>query len=56
MEGLPDLVQQYKDLRIDIIRTHDIMGPTDMLQRTIRSNNPLLTWLVPDLKQRDSTW
>ena len=30
MEGLPDLVGQYKDLRIDMVRTHDFMGPTEI--------------------------
>jgi hypothetical protein len=51
MEGLPDLVEPYKDLRIDSIRTHDIMGPTDIAARYSVAN-PLLAWLVPDLQQR----
>src|SRR3981081_613316 len=41
MPGLPDLVQQYRDLQIDMIRTHDIMGPTD-IAATYSSENPLL--------------
>ncbi len=51
MEGLPDLVQQYRDLRIDSIRTHDIMGPTDVAAH-YSTDRPLLIWLVPDLQQR----
>jgi hypothetical protein len=27
--GLPDLMAQYRDLRIDTIRAHDFFGPTD---------------------------
>jgi xylan 1,4-beta-xylosidase len=51
MEGLPNLVRQYKDLHIDMVRTHDIMGPTDIAAR-YSVDNPLLAWLVPDSKQR----
>jgi xylan 1,4-beta-xylosidase len=51
MQGLPNLVQQYKALGIDVIRTHDTMGPTDISAR-FSLNNPLLTWLVPDSVQR----
>ena len=28
--GLPTLVQQYKDLRINQVRTHDSMGPSEI--------------------------
>ena len=28
--ALPDLSAQYRDLRIDLIRTHDFFGPTDI--------------------------
>jgi xylan 1,4-beta-xylosidase len=51
MEGLPKLIEQYKALHIDMIRTHDIMGPTDVAAR-YSEDNPLLKWLVPDSKQR----
>jgi xylan 1,4-beta-xylosidase len=51
MDGLPNLVQQYKDLRIDQVRTHDYMGPTDIDAR-FTQNNPMLTWLIPDAAQR----
>jgi xylan 1,4-beta-xylosidase len=51
MEGLPNLAQQYKELRIDVIRTHDTMGPTDVSAR-FSLDNPLLAWLVPDSGQR----
>jgi xylan 1,4-beta-xylosidase len=30
LPGGPDLSKQYKDLRIDLIRTHDIYGPTEI--------------------------
>jgi len=52
MRGLPDLGRQYKDLRIDMIRTHDIMGPTDIAAH-YSGDNPLLAWLIPDRGQRD---
>lgn len=51
MEGLPKLVQQYKALRIDMVRTHDIMGPTD-ISAHYSEDNLLLKWLVPDSAQR----
>ncbi len=51
MEGLPDVTQSYKDLHIDSIRTHDIMGPTDIAAH-YSTDNALLSWLVPDLQQR----
>jgi xylan 1,4-beta-xylosidase len=53
MQGLPNLVQQYKDLRIDQVRTHDYMGPTDIDAR-FTQDNPMLAWLVPDAGQRAS--
>ena len=51
MQGLPNLVKQYKDLHIDVIRTHDTMGPTD-ISAQFSNDNPLLAWLVPDNTQR----
>ena len=51
MDGLPNLVRQYKALSIDMVRTHDIMGPTDIAAR-YSVGTPLLAWLVPDSKQR----
>jgi xylan 1,4-beta-xylosidase len=51
MTGLPDLEQQYRELHIDVIRTHDTMGPTDIAAR-YSVDNPLLAWLVPDVAQR----
>ena len=50
-EGLPDLVGQYRDLRIDMVRTHDFMGPTEIDSQYL-NDDPLLTWLVPDKRQR----
>src|SRR5262250_1383299 len=44
MAGLPNLVEQYKDLRVNQVRTHDCMGPTDIDARFIE-NNPMLAWL-----------
>lgn len=51
MEGLPNLVKQYKDLRIDMVRTHDFMGPTEIDSR-FSNDDPLLAWLVPNSEQR----
>lgn len=51
MAGLPDLTEQYKALHIDVIRTHDTMGPTDVSAQ-FSNDNPLLAWLVPDNSQR----
>jgi xylan 1,4-beta-xylosidase len=51
MAGLPNLEKQYKDLRVDVIRTHDTMGPTDVDAR-FSVGTPLLAWLVPDTAQR----
>jgi xylan 1,4-beta-xylosidase len=49
--GLPDLVQQYKALRADQVRTHDFMGPTE-IDSKFDYKNKYLAWLVPDLTQR----
>jgi xylan 1,4-beta-xylosidase len=51
MAGLPNLVQQYKDLRVNQVRTHDFMGPTEIDSR-FEQTNPLLAWLIPDDTQR----
>src|ERR1700758_3330519 len=51
IDGLPDVTQQYKDLRIDMIRTHDTMGPTDV-DAYYSTDNLLLAWLVPDAERR----
>jgi len=51
MAGLPNLVEQYKDLRVNQVRTHDYMGPTD-IDAQFTENNPMLVWLIPDLPQR----
>lgn len=51
MEDLPDVTQQYKALRIDMIRTHDTMGPTD-IDAYYSKDNLLLAWLVPDAERR----
>lgn len=51
MAGLPNLVEQYKDLRVNQVRTHDYMGPTD-IDAQFTENNPMLVWLIPDLSQR----
>ena len=51
MAGLPDLVKQYKELRVNQVRTHDLMGPTEIDSRFEEANG-LLTWLVPDAGQR----
>jgi xylan 1,4-beta-xylosidase len=51
MPGLPDLVNQYRDLRVDQVRTHDFMGPTEIDSR-FEYHNGGLTWLIPDFDQR----
>jgi len=51
MAGLPDLVRQYKDLRVSQVRTHDVMGPTD-IDAHFTQDNALLAWLIPDPAQR----
>jgi hypothetical protein len=51
MTGLPDLVRGYEDLHIDMVRTHDFMGPTE-IDAQYTNNDPMLTWLVPDTEQR----
>jgi xylan 1,4-beta-xylosidase len=51
MAGLPNLVQQYKELRINVVRTHDLMGPADVDAKFDFKNSDL-AWLIPDDKQR----
>jgi xylan 1,4-beta-xylosidase len=51
MAGLPTLVQQYKELRINQVRTHDSMGPTDV-DAQFNVGNGELAWLIPDEAQR----
>jgi xylan 1,4-beta-xylosidase len=51
MEGLPNLVRQYKDLGIAQVRTHDFMGPTE-IDSKFDQGNSFLTWLIPDDAQR----
>ena len=53
MAGLPNLAQQYHDLRVNMVRTHDLMGPTEIDSRFDEANG-LLTWLIPDSAQRAS--
>ncbi len=51
MAGLPNLVEQYRDLRVDQVRTHDFMGPTEIDSRyDYREVN--LVSLIPDPAQR----
>ena len=51
MAGLPNLVRQYKDLNVDQVRTHDVMGPTE-IDSKFELLNSFLTWLIPDAGQR----
>jgi xylan 1,4-beta-xylosidase len=51
MAGLPDLVQQYNDLTISQVCTHDFMGPTEIDSKFVQDNS-FLTWLIPDSAQR----
>ena len=52
MAGLPNLVKQYKELRTSLVRTHDMMGPTD-IDAKFDFKNVFLAWLIPDDKQRE---
>jgi xylan 1,4-beta-xylosidase len=51
MAGLPNLSTQYKDLRVNLVRTHDLMGPTD-IDAKFEFTNSDLAWLIPDNTQR----
>lgn len=51
MAGLPTLVQQYKDLRVNQVRTHDAMGPSEIDSKFLFGNGEL-AWLIPDNAQR----
>jgi hypothetical protein len=51
MTGLPSLVQQYKDLRVNQVRTHDAMGPSEVDTKFELGNGELI-WLIPDNAQR----
>ena len=51
MADLPNLVQQYKALRVNQVRTHDFMGPTE-IDSHFEQTNPLLKWLSPYDAQR----
>lgn len=51
MAGLPDLVTRYHELRVNQVRTHDFMGPTE-IDSKFDQNNSFLAWLIPDSAQR----
>ena len=51
MAGLPSLVKQYRGLRIGMVRTHDVMGPTDV-DAKFKYDDKYLGWLIPDSAQR----
>jgi len=51
MAGLPNLVEQYKDLRVNQVRTHDFMGPTE-IDSKFEYQDGNLTWLIPDSAER----
>lgn len=51
MEGLPNLVEQYRALRVNMVRTHDFMGPADVDAKYDFKNSDL-AWLIPDDRQR----
>lgn len=48
---LPNLVEQYRAANINIVRTHDYMGPTDIDAR-FTPDGATLAWLVPDAAER----
>ncbi len=49
--GLPSLVQQYRELHVSQVRTHDLMGPADIDSKFVYTNEEL-TDLIPDSAQR----
>lgn len=51
MAGLPNLVRRYRELRINQVRTHDLMGPADIDSKFVYTNEEL-TDLIPDSAQR----
>ncbi len=51
MAGLPNLVRQYRELRVDQVRTHDFMGPTEIDSKFEYTNKDLAD-LIPDSAQR----
>ncbi len=51
MAGLPNLEKQYRQLHVNQIRTHDVMGPTE-IDSHFELKDPLLAWLIPDDAQR----
>ncbi len=51
MAGLPGLVRQYRELRVSQVRTHDVMGPTD-IDAKFEFTNKDLAALIPDPVQR----
>ena len=53
MAGLPKLTEQYRQLRVNQVRTHDFMGPTEVDSK-YDQNNSFLAWLIPDSAQRAS--
>ena len=42
---------QYRNLGVNQIRTHDVMGPTE-IDSHFELTDPLLAWLIPDNAQR----
>lgn len=47
LKGLPNLVREYKELQTSLVRTHDMMGPTD-IDATFKLDNIWQKWLIPD--------
>jgi len=51
MAGLPNLIEQYRELRVDQVRTHDFMGPTE-IDSHYDYHDGNLSSLIPDPAQR----
>lgn len=51
MPGLPNLVEEYRELRVDQVRTHDCMGPTE-IDSKFAYHDRYLAMLIPDPAQR----
>jgi hypothetical protein len=51
MAGLPNLTRQYGELHTSLVRTHDMMGPTD-IDAKFDFKNVFLAWLIPEAAAR----
>jgi xylan 1,4-beta-xylosidase len=48
MPGLPDVTQQYRELKIDMVRVHDFFGPGDIDARWVEPLDPISKMVKAD--------